>query len=74
MANMLQDNEGNTSHKRVINVLAAICAVILTLGLPAWAIFKGQADIGSNMMILICSLWAIASGAAIASNVVERLK
>lgn len=72
MAGMLQDGSGDTSHKRVINTLAAICAVILTLGLPAFTIFKGQPDIGGNMAILIGSVWTIAAGGAVLSNIVEK--
>lgn len=71
---LIQDNEGNTSHKRLINVLACVCAVILTLGLPAWAIYNKIADIGQNTMILIVSLWSISAGGAIVSNIVERIK
>jgi hypothetical protein len=74
MSTLIQDGQGNTSHKRVINILAAVCAVILTIGLPAWAIFKSAPDIGSNMALLIGSLWAIAAGGAIASNIVEGKK
>ena len=74
MSSLLQDGKGNTSHKRVINILSAACAVILTIGLPAFAIYKGADDIGGNMAILIGSLWAIASGGAIASNIVEKNK
>lgn len=72
MSKLLEDGKGNTSHKRVINVLSATCAVILTLGLPALAIYKGADDIGSNMAILIGTLWTIAAGGAIASNLVEK--
>ena len=73
MSGILEDSKGNLSHKRVINVMASICAVILTLGLPAWAIFRGQPDIGGNMAILIASLWGIAAGGAVASNIVEKM-
>jgi hypothetical protein len=71
---LLQDNKGNFSHKRVINILACTCAVILTLGLPAWAIFRGNMDIGQNMALLIGSLWTIAAGGAVLSNLVEKDK
>lgn len=74
MANLLEDSNGDFSHKRVINIAATVCAVVLTIGLPTLAILRNQLDIGAQMVALILGIWAIAAGGAVASNIVEKLK
>ena len=72
MANLIQDNNGNTSHKRILNISVGVCAFILTLGLPALVIVKSGGDIGVNQVALILGLWAMAIGGGVASNMVEK--
>ena len=71
MNNLIEDNNGNISHKRLINILAAVCAVVLTIGGAGLAIWKGN-DIGSNTVALCLGLFGIAAGGAVASNMVEK--
>lgn len=72
MSNIIQDNNGNTSHKRVLNISVGVCAFVLTLGLPALVIFKSGGDIGANQVALILGLWGLAIGGGVASNMVEK--
>ena len=72
MSNLIQDNNGNTSHKRILNISVGICAFILTLGLPALVIYKAGGDIGTNQVALILGLWTLAITGGLASNVVEK--
>lgn len=74
MANFLQDGKNNNSHKRLINISAGACAVLLTLGLPLFVVYKGEGDIGTNMVVLILGIWAIAAGSSIGTNIVEKGK
>jgi hypothetical protein len=72
MSGFLQDGQGNTSHKRIINIMAGVCAVILTIGAPAYIILQKSPDIGTNMVALILGIWGIAAGGAVLSNIVEK--
>jgi hypothetical protein len=72
MNGLIQDGDGDTSHKRFINVAAAICAIVLTIGVPAMCIMRGAPDIGTGYTALILGMWTIAAGGAVASNLVER--
>lgn len=71
MSGLLEKN-GETSHKRVINILATICAFILTLGIPALVIIKNRGDVGTNQVALILGLWTLAIGGGAVSNLVEK--
>jgi len=71
MANFLQDGKNNNSHKRLINISACACAMLLTLGLPIFVVYKGGEDLGTNMVFLILGIWAIATGSAIGTNIVD---
>jgi hypothetical protein len=71
MIGLLEKN-GETSHKRLLNISAGICAVILTLGLPALVVIKSCGDIGTNQVALILGMWGLAIGGGVASNIVEK--
>lgn len=68
----LLEKDGDTSHKRVLNIGAGVCAFILTLGLPALVVIKNQGDIGANQVALILGLWTLAITGGLISNKVEK--
>jgi hypothetical protein len=56
MSGFLTDGEGNKSSKRLLQILSTISGIVLGFIVSLYSISQGQADIGSNMMLLIGTL------------------